>query len=38
MHHNDPPSVTPSRLFRDQLVANAELDAFKHDLLLLLAR
>ena len=37
MHHNDPSSVTLSRLFRDLLVTKADLDAFKHDLLLSLA-
>jgi hypothetical protein len=38
MHPNDAPSVTPARLFRDQLVTKADLDAFKQDLLLSLAR
>jgi hypothetical protein len=38
MHPTDTPSVTPSRLFRDQLVTKADLEAFKQDLLLSLAR
>jgi hypothetical protein len=38
MRPNDPPSIIPSRLFRDQLVTKADLDAFKQDLLLSLAR
>jgi hypothetical protein len=38
MHPNDAPSLIPSWLFRDQLVTKADLDAFKQDLLLSLAR